>query len=116
MKVPYSEGLATHTDPESCVDRAGNRTSEALTGERAGWVSSRETNAPRKRVLRGADAVRRGGRQHRARWEREARRDPARSKTPRMCGSNSHGNREIPRSSVALWVTDCTGNPEGVRR
>jgi len=116
MKVPYGEGVATRTGPESCVDCAGDRASEALTGERAGWVSSREINAPRKRVLRGADAVRRGGRRNRAHRDCEVRRDPARSKTPSMCGSTSHGNRETPRPSVALWVTDRIGNPEGTRR
>ena len=41
MKEPYGEGLATHTDPESCVvvrEGAG----EALTGAHMGWVLSRE--------------------------------------------------------------------------
>ena len=118
MKVPYGEGLAIHTDPESCADRAGNRTSEALTGESAGWVLSREINAPlrEQRVLRGADAVEIGGRQHRARRYCEARRDPARSETPSMHGSTSRGNREIPRSSVAGKGTDRIGNPKGKRR
>ena len=41
MKEPYGEGLATHTDPESCVGvREG--VVEALTGAHAGWVLSRE--------------------------------------------------------------------------
>ena len=40
MKVPYDEGVATHIGPESCVGvREG--AGEALTGERAGRVSSR---------------------------------------------------------------------------
>jgi len=41
MKQPYGEGLASHTDPESCVvsREAGH---EALTGAHAGGVSSRE--------------------------------------------------------------------------
>jgi RNA-directed DNA polymerase len=41
MKESYIEGLATHDGPESC---AGTRkgTGEALTGESAGWVLSRE--------------------------------------------------------------------------
>ncbi len=41
MKEPYGEGLAIHTDPESCVvvrEGAG----EALTGAHMGWVLSRE--------------------------------------------------------------------------
>ncbi len=52
MKVSYSKGVATHTDPESCV-RSGNRAREALTGARAGQVLSRE----RKIQLREADVV-----------------------------------------------------------
>ncbi len=41
MKEPYGEGLATQTDPESCVGvREG--VVEALTGAHAGWVLSRE--------------------------------------------------------------------------
>ncbi len=42
MKVPHVEGLASHNGPESCVgDRKG--AGEALTGERAGQVLSRES-------------------------------------------------------------------------
>jgi hypothetical protein len=33
-----------------------------------------------------------------------------------MHGSNSRGNREIPRPSVALWAADRIGNPKGKRR
>jgi hypothetical protein len=41
MKEPYIEGVAIHDDPESCAAvRKG--VGEALTGARAGWVSSRE--------------------------------------------------------------------------
>ena len=115
MKVPYGEGVATHTGPESCAG-VGNRAREALTGESAGWVLSREIDAPRKRVLRGADAVEAGGRPYRACRHRKARRDPARSETPGMHGSISHGNREIPRSSAAHRVVDRIGNPKGARR
>src|SRR2546428_14083177 len=105
MQVPYVEGLATHSGPESCAG-AGNRDREALTGEGAGWVSSRENHAPRRRVLRGADAVEIGGRPHRARRYGEARQDPARSETPSRHGSNSPGNREIPRPPVGSWAPD----------
>lgn len=50
MRVSYSEGVAIHTAPESCaVPREGQ--GEALTGDRAGWVLSRES------LVRGADAV-----------------------------------------------------------
>ena len=41
MQEPYDEGLASHTDPESCVaSRKAGR--EALTGAHVGGVSSRE--------------------------------------------------------------------------
>jgi hypothetical protein len=42
VKVRHGEGLANHTDPESCVAyrEVGG---EALTGERAGQPLSRET-------------------------------------------------------------------------
>ncbi len=41
MEVPYDEGLASHIGPESCAGvRKG--TGEALTGESAGRVLSRE--------------------------------------------------------------------------
>jgi hypothetical protein len=50
VQVHYSEGLATHTDPESCVhDR--EVMGEALTGERIGQPLSGENS------LWGADAL-----------------------------------------------------------
>ena len=52
MQVSHSEGLANHTGPESCVgirEDAG----EALTGERIGQPSSRESL-----ILPDADVVR----------------------------------------------------------
>ena len=51
MKELHTEGLAIHGDPESCgVGREVDI--EALTGARAGWVSSRETS-----LFPDADAV-----------------------------------------------------------
>lgn len=41
MKEPYTEGLASHGAPESCVG-ARKGVGEALTGERIGEVLSRE--------------------------------------------------------------------------
>ena len=44
MRVPCGEGVASHASPESCVGvRKGD--GEALTGVRAGWVSSPESVA-----------------------------------------------------------------------
>ena len=42
MKEPYSEGIAHHTGPESCVGYPRG-SGEALTGVRAGRALSRET-------------------------------------------------------------------------
>ena len=111
MEVSHGEGVATHTGPESCaVDRevAG----EALTGESAGRVSSREISGQ----LRGADVVDTGGRQHRSHRQREMREDPARSETPSTHGSTSHGNREIPRPPAARGAAGRIGKSEDARR
>jgi hypothetical protein len=71
-----SERLAIYTGPESCgVVRKDNV--EALTGESAGRVFSRETY-----TLRNADAFRVGGRHHQMRRYREAFPSSARSQTP----------------------------------
>lgn len=116
MEVLDVEGLAIHNGPESCVV-AGNRGREALTGGRAGRVLSRVIHAPRKRALRGADAVEVGGRPYRERRYREARPDPARSETPSMHGCTPYGNREIPRLPGSQGVAPGRiGNPKGRRR
>ena len=110
MKESYGEGLATHTDPESC-GAACEGGVEALTGARAGRVFSRESES-----LRGADAVRRSGRLHSARRYRETRRNPARSETPCMRGSTAFGNREISRSPVAWSAAGRIGKSMDARR
>ncbi len=109
MKVLYIEGLANHIGPESCIGvRKG--AGEALTGERAGWVLSCEINAPpRGGILRGADVLEIGGRQNLARRSGKTRRDPARSKTPRMYGRTLLGNREIPSASVIAGSAERVG-------
>ena len=81
MKESYGEGVATHTDPESCGAVCKDRV-EALTGARAGRVFSRESN-----FLRDADAVGESGRHHRGHRYREmllesrAVRDPVHVRT-----------------------------------
>src|SRR3990170_3759748 len=76
MKESHGEGVATHTGPESCVSaRKGG--GEALTGERAGRVFSRE-----RKCLRDADAVEESGRPHPGRRHCETPQSPARSETP----------------------------------
>jgi RNA-directed DNA polymerase len=93
MKESHVKGLANHSGPESC---GGARKSdgEALTGEGAGRVLSRE-----RYRTRDADAVRTGGRQQPAGRIGKERWYPARSKTPGMHGSNLRENREILRPS-----------------
>lgn len=116
MKVSYSEGLATHTDSESCMfARKGE--GEALTGVRAGKVWSREIEPPsRKRwPLWGADALELSGRQNRRRRKRETPLDPARSKTLSMHASTLYGSREIPSLSVE-GITDRIGKSKDTHR
>ena len=58
MKELYGEGLASHTDPESCAaSREAGR--EALTGAHVGGVLSREISGNQD-----ADLVYSWGRQH----------------------------------------------------
>src|SRR5271157_1094443 len=95
MKVSYSQGLANQIGPKSCV-RASNRPGEALTGESAGWVLSRE----RHDSLRSADGLGDTGRPH---CDKSLAGRPAigetwagsaRSETPDMHGNILRGNRE----------------------
>jgi hypothetical protein len=99
MKESYGERLATHTGPKSCgVTRESG--GEALTGERAGRVLSRE-----RTQLQGADAVGGCGRLHPGHRQREMARSPARSETPCTHGHTSRENRELlspPRADGAV--------------
>src|ERR1700736_2638242 len=117
MKGSYVEGIANHNGPESCgAAREGGV--EALTGERTGWVTSREIHALLRKlqVLRDADAVEKDGRQYRVHRHREVYSDPARSKTPSMYGNALCGNREIPRLSVEERTADRVGKSKAIRR
>jgi hypothetical protein len=110
MKESYESGVATHIGLESCgVTRKSD--GEALTGERAGRVFSRESN-----LLRDADAVRRSGRLHRVHRYREVLLSPARSKTPSTYGNTSRGNREIPRPPRVAVAVGRIGKSKDVRR
>ena len=91
MKVPYGEGLASHTGPESCVDtRKG--IGEALTGGVQAGLLSHERNK-----LQGAHAVPKAegntGCSDIARYSSGL----AWSETPSTYTSSLHGNREVPR-------------------
>src|SRR2546421_212210 len=91
MEVSNVKGLANHSGPESCVGWS-NPEGEALTGESAGWVLSREII-----LYRDADPVGERGRPQSARRNGKARWYPARSEAPGMYGSNRRENREILR-------------------
>ena len=111
MEVPYGEGLASHTGPESCVC-ARKGIGEALTGEvRAGQLS-RE----RYCKLWGADAVHKSGRQYWSYRYREMWLDPAWSKTPGTYRSSLCGNREIPRLASGDGTEVRAVNPKGARQ
>jgi len=108
MKVSYDEGVASHVGPESC---GGNRkvTVEALTGERVGWVLSREMAK-----VRSADNVC----PLEGNTGRVAKRDlpdSARSETPCTHRSISRGSREIPGPAGRCRPVRAV-NPKGARR
>jgi len=110
MKESYGEGVASHTGPESCASaRKGG--GEALTGERAGRVFSRE-----RTLLRDADAVEEGGRPHPGCRHRKTPRSPARSETPRMSENTSRENRESPWLPVADGAAGRIGKSQDTRR
>ena len=98
MKESYVKGIANHNGPESCGGARKGK-AEALTGERAGRVLSREIN-----LDRDADLVRRWGRPQPTRRNGKAWRYPARSETPGMHGSNLRENREILRPPTKRGV------------
>jgi hypothetical protein len=106
MKEPYIEGVAIRGGPESCVGvREGG--GEALAGVRVGWAIE-----PRNQGGRGADAVARGGRQHRRGRYRESLADPARSKNLCMRGVSMRENREVQRLLVSvIGGRDARGRP-----
>ena len=98
MEESHVKGLANHDGPESCGSARKGEV-EALTGERAGRVLSREMN-----LVRDADPVRRRGRRKPTCRNGKARRYPARSETPSMYGSNLRENREILRPPTKRGV------------
>lgn len=105
MREPYIEGVATHDDPEPC----------ACIREDVGEAWDRGTYGPgiepRNAFFQGADAVKRGGRQHDRHRQRKMPISPARSETPRMYGTSLRENREVSRPSVAMVRRAASGRP-----
>ena len=111
MKESYTEGLANHSDPESC-GYVGNDISEALTGAHAGRVLSRVSLYV---IVRSADAVENVGRQHRMSRYGKRHTDSARSKTPRTYGNSLRRNWDIPCPALSCDDDEArTVNPKGV--
>jgi hypothetical protein len=91
MREPYTEGVATHGDPESCVvvRKDGD---EALTGARVGWaIEPRNQGSGVPTPLTGPEGNIVGS------VTRELLVDPARSKNLCMRGIFMRENREVPR-------------------
>jgi hypothetical protein len=93
MRESCGEGLANHTDPESCA-MARKDQGEALTGARAGRVLSREifqrSGSRRRQVGRKATVD--------ASLPQDAFAPCAVGDPECTHGNTSHGNREIPWS------------------
>lgn len=94
MQEPHEKGVAHHLDPESWVTaREGG--GQALTGARTGRAIE-----PRNRVVRGADAVVLGGRQHRGRRQARGDRGPRVVLEPEHVRKRLSGTWEISRSTA----------------
>ena len=109
MKEPYGEGLAIHTDPESCVvGREGE--DEALTGAHAGAVLSRE-------ILSGGPtpSARAEGNIGRCAYGKRLP-APAWSETRRMHGNTLRENREVLRPATPDGGVVRSGKPKGAIR
>ena len=113
MQVRYVEDLASHDDPESCV---GGRKAvgEALTGEHAGGVLSRE------KFPSGAPTLWREAEGNTG-WcvTASATTAPRGQETSCTRGSHLHGNREIPRPAAVARESLAAARivkPKGVRR
>ncbi len=107
MKVLYSEGLASHADPESCARRPQGRTRSVDRGTHG------QANELRNPIDRDADALLTVGRQHHLCRHREAQMGPAESMTPCTCGSLLRGSRESPRAVHGNGTVVRAENPKG---
>jgi len=119
MKESHSEGVASHTGPESCVSTREGRTGrQQPRGRSVDRGTHRPGIEPRKKALfEGVDGVRWPEGNMEAGAIGESASAPPRSETPSMCGVTLRGNRETS------WLAMSTDggvvrsvNPKGVRR
>ena len=96
MKESYREGLASRPGPEPCE---GGREAALEALDRGICRLGIEL---RNRAFRGADRVRRSGRQQGADAKTRAWHNPAESKTPGMQRNSMRENRETPPSPTAV--------------
>jgi hypothetical protein len=110
VEVRCSEGLAIHTDPESC---AGTRegVGEALTGARTGGVSSGVSY-----IVRGADAVAACRRQQAWVRHREDLSHPASSLDPQHVRTSSVREPGDLRSALGSRAQGRVGKAGGRSR
>lgn len=101
MKELHAEGVANHSDPESC-GRHRKLPTEALTGASMG------TDTESRKHLPDADPLTLWGRQHTERRDSEARSDSAGSKTRRTSRTFKHENRDTPGMSAGVGRADRT--------
>ena len=109
VRVPYEARNSEPLRPR-VMRRQPRGEGEALTGDRASWVLSREIV-----FIWGAEAVPCAkGNTGDAAIARHPL-DPTRSETPCTSGSSSYGNREIPCLAGADGAPVRGWNPEGAR-
>jgi hypothetical protein len=110
VEVRYSEGIAIHTDPESC---AGTRegAGEALTGARIGGVSSGVSYE-----VRGADVVVVGRRQQIKIRHRKDLNHPASSLDPQHVRTSSVREPGDLRSALGSRTQGRVGKAGGRSR
>ena len=94
MKESYSEVLAKHAGPESCVD-APRGHGEALTGENIGRIIELRNHQLSDGRPSGLQGTRNGMLRYR-KWHTTL----AESKNLGMCGHSPRGNREISGRSL----------------
>ena len=110
MKGSYGEGLATHTDPESCGAACEGWRRSVDRGTCGSGIQTRKDITPGCRRCKGS------GRLHPAPRYRERRRDPARSETPCTYGDTSHENREIRWLPATVVAAGRVGKSKDARR